>query len=82
MRTNTRVLIAVSMVAVSAGVGAVLGVLFGIFHLVVIEGGLAVGGHAINSSWNGSTVLFAGTAIGAALGIGAALFFWRRSKPG
>lgn len=80
-RTYIRALIAVSMVAVSTGVGAVLGVGFGIFHLLVIEGGLAAGGHAIHSTLDGSTVLYSGMAIGAALGIGAARYFWNHSKP-
>jgi len=81
MRTNIRVLIAVSMVAILTGMGLVLGVVYGIFYLVAIEGGLGAGGHAINSAVDGPTVMFTGTAIGAALGIGAALLFWHYSKP-
>lgn len=82
MRPSIRVLIAVSMVAIATGVGAVLGVAYGIFHLLVLEGGLSAGGHAINSGLDGQTVMYTGAAIGAALGIGAALFFWNQSKPG
>lgn len=82
MRTSLRVLVAVAITAASSGVGALLGVTYGIFHLVVVEGGLGAGGHAINSSLDGTTVLYAGMAIGAALGIGAALYFWQLSKPG
>lgn len=81
MRTYIRVLIAVSMVAISTGVGYVLGAVYVIFHLVVVEGGLGAGGHAISSGLDGPTVMYAGAAIGAALGIGAALFFWHKSKP-
>jgi ABC-type molybdate transport system permease subunit len=82
MRTYIRVLIAVSMVVVPTGVGYVLGVVYGIFHVVVVEGGLAAGGHAISSTWDASIGLYTGMAIGAALGIGAAFYFWQQSKPG
>jgi hypothetical protein len=82
MRTYIRALIAVSMVVVPTGVGYVLGVVYGIFHLVVVEGGLAAGGHAISSTSDGSIGLYTGMAIGAALGIGAAFYFWHQSKPG
>jgi hypothetical protein len=82
MRTYIRVLIAVSMVAILTGMGLVLGIVYGIFDLVVVEGGLGAGGHAINSGLDGPTVMYTGTAIGAVLGIAAALFFWLHSKPG
>lgn len=82
MRTYIRVLIAVFMTAASTGLGYVLAVMYVIFHTVVLEGGLAGGGHAINSGLDGPAVMLVGAAIGAALGIGAALYFWHHSKPG
>lgn len=82
MRTSIRVLITVSIAAVLTGVGYLMGAAYVIFHLVVIEGGLAAGGHAISSSFDGLAVIKGGTAIGAALGIAAALYFWHHSKPG
>jgi hypothetical protein len=57
MRPCMRVLSVVSMVVVPADVGYVLGAVYGIFHLVVVEGGLAAGGHVINSTSNGSIML-------------------------
>jgi len=82
MRTYIRVLIAVLMVAAGTGAGYLLASAYVIFHAVVLEGGLAAGGHAISSGLDGPTVMYTGMAIGAALGIGAALFFWHHSKPG
>ena len=82
MRTYVRVLIAVLMVAAGTGAGYLLAAVYVIFDLVVIEGGLGAGGHAISSGLDGPTVMYTGTAIGAVLGIAAALFFWHHSKPG